>query len=124
MRPCYRAFRWRDLGLATCLPNRVDHASCAAVLDCSGGIALGTSYWTFGDQYLDTYCDAGCTADLSAVCDGDFGTTTEPDDGDCAFNAEAAVECVDVRNWECESLIDGSSDTYPTPPSVCGDTCG
>jgi len=85
----------------------------------------GVNEDNFGEKYLEAYCGAGCTADISAVCDADTSTGgTDGGTSSCAFDKASAKACVDVENWTCEPLIEGSDDTYPTAPSDCGSVCG
>ncbi len=98
---------------------------CGEVFDCDGGGFIGgpVTIESFGPYYLEAYCGAGCTADISAVCDQDIDATSGTGYG-CDFDTKAAVACVDVRNWTCEALIEGSDDSYPTAPPECADVCG
>ncbi len=106
-----------------------DADECAEVFDCGddGGLNLGPAGVTvdnFGTKYFDAYCGAGCTADISFVCDSDLDTSGTGSTGNCDFDPQAAAACVDVSNWTCEPLISGSEDTYPMAPRECADVCG
>lgn len=83
----------------------------------------GVNEDNFGEKYLEAYCGAGCTADISAVCDATTDGTSDGG-GECDFDKAAAKACVDAENWTCEPLIEGSDDTYPTPPGDCLNVCG
>lgn len=101
-----------------------DADECGEVFDCDGGgggLPGSVTLDNFAEKYIGAYCSAGCTADISAVCDSTFEGGTESTN--CDFDASAAAACVDVRLWTCEPLIEGSDDTYPTPPSDCLDVC-
>ncbi len=86
----------------------------------------GVNEDNFAEKYFDAYCGAGCTADISAVCDAATDGTDGTTDGTstCDFDKKAAKACVDVANWTCEPLIEGSEDTYPTAPADCANVCG
>ena len=102
-----------------------DADECAEAFDCGdgGGIGpLGVTVENFGEKYIEAYCGAGCSADISAVCDSTFDTTGGGT-SECDFDASAAAACVDVSRWTCEPLIQGSEDTYPSPPSDCLNVC-
>jgi hypothetical protein len=108
-----------------CDPEDVVDDDCSEAFECDGGgfVAGPITPENFTTRYLGAYCGAGCTADLSAVCDATFESDGTSGYG-CDFDANAAAECVDVRNWTCEPLIEGSDDTYPTAPPVCANVCG
>lgn len=86
----------------------------------------GVNEDNFGEKYFEAYCDAGCTADIAAICDAVAEETDGTTDGttSCEFDKASAKDCVDVANWTCEPLIEGSEDTYPTPPAACNSVCG
>ena len=84
----------------------------------------GVSEDNFGEKYFEAYCGAGCTADLSAVCDATTDGSGTDGESTCEFDKAAAKACVDVANWTCDPLIEGSEDTYPTPPADCANVCG
>ena len=108
-----------------CDVDDLDDDDCAEAFDCDGGGFVGgpVTIENFGQRYLEAYCNAGCTADISAVCDTDVDTGGGTGYG-CDFDAKAASDCVNTANWTCEALIEGSDDTYPTPPSDCVNVCG
>jgi hypothetical protein len=107
-----------------------DADECGEVFDCGddgGGLGVGPGGVTednFADLYFEAYCGAGCSADISFVCDTPFTTKNTTGTNQCDFDARAAAACVDVDNWTCEPLIEGSDDTYPTAPADCIDVCG
>jgi hypothetical protein len=105
-----------------CDPDELDDDDCAEVFtDCSAGGFGGVTVDNFVELYLEAYCNAGCTADIRAVCDSDTTDTTET--FACDFQADAAAACVDPANWTCEPLYSGDSVTYPTPPAECFEVC-
>ncbi len=92
----------------------------------------GVNEDNFAEKYLEAYCGAGCTADITAICDA-ADATTETDGGTdtaCEFDKAAAKACVDAENWTCEAIALGTveptadADTYPTPPADCLNVCG
>jgi len=106
-----------------------DADECGEVFDCDGGGTIGVGPGgvtpdNFADKYFDAYCGAGCTADISAVCDAVFSTDTTGGTSACDFDKQAAAACVDVTKWTCEPLISGSDDTYPAAPADCANVCG
>jgi hypothetical protein len=72
----------------------------------------------FVDAFLELYCDLGCTADLSVVCDGPIESAPCVD-----FDAAAAAECLDTAEWTCAPLISGDPSTYPVAPAACSEVC-
>lgn len=75
---------------------------------------------TFPDLYMDAYCNAPCTGDVSAAC---YTSQGEPPDVDCDFDAGAAEACVDPENWTCGAEQEGIDGTFPVPPPTCANVC-
>ena len=108
-----------------CDPDELEDDDCTEVLtNCSVGGLGRVTVDNFAEFYITAYCGAGCSADLSAICDRPLDTTDGGTAAACDFQANAAAACVDPANWTCEPLGYGSDDTYPSPPAACLEVCG